>query len=89
MTLEKLRPFAKCPVCGGRLREKTVEKLLKGGKHVAVLQVQADVCQRCGERLYPMETVRWFEEIREKLAQGDVDGFQPVGRFYEVVRGLP
>ena len=89
MTSKQTRPSAKCPVCGGRLRQKAVEKLLKGGNHVAVLQVQADVCQHCGERLYSVETVRQFEDIRKKLEQGDVDSFQPVGRFYEVVRGLP
>ena len=30
-------PIEKCPVCGGELVEKDVEKLLKGGRHTAVL----------------------------------------------------
>ena len=81
--------MTKCPVCGGQLVEKTVEKLLRGGKHVAVLRVKAEVCHHCGERLYSVETVRRFEQIREKLEQGDVDSFLPVGRFFEVVREVP
>ena len=56
-----MKPFDKCPVCGGELVEKEVEKLLKGGIHTAVLKVHADVCLRCGERLYSAEIVSRFE----------------------------
>ena len=62
-----MKPFEKCPVCGGELVEKEVEKLLRGGSHTAVLKVRAEVCLRCGERLYSQETVRRFEEIKAKL----------------------
>lgn len=44
-----MKPFDKCPVCGGELIEKEVEKLLKGGVHTAVLRVRAEVCLQCGE----------------------------------------
>jgi predicted nucleotidyltransferase len=40
---------------------------IKGDVHTAVLKVRAEVCLRCGERLYTAETVRRFEEMREKL----------------------
>jgi YgiT-type zinc finger domain-containing protein len=50
-------PFNKCPACGGEMVEKDVEKLLRGGIHTAVLTVRAEVCLRCGERLYSQETV--------------------------------
>jgi YgiT-type zinc finger domain-containing protein len=52
----RMMPFVKCPVCGGELVEKKVEKLLRGGKNTAILEVDAEVCLRCGERLYPQET---------------------------------
>jgi len=45
-------PFEKCPVCGGDLVEKEVEKVLRGGVNTAVLKICAEVCLRCGERLY-------------------------------------
>ncbi|MCC9076735.1 YgiT-type zinc finger protein [Litorilinea aerophila] len=38
-----MKPFHKCPVCGGELVEKEVEKLLRGGKHTAVIKVRAEV----------------------------------------------
>ena len=58
-----MMPFDKCPVCGGELIEKNVEKLLRGGIHTAALTVRAEVCLNCGERLYTQETVRRFERF--------------------------
>ncbi|RME08016.1 MAG: YgiT-type zinc finger protein [Anaerolineae bacterium] len=80
-----MRPFEKCPVCGGELVEKDVEKLLKGGVHTAVITVSADVCLRCGERLYSAETVSRFEQIRQKLERQEVAEFQPLGQSFQVV----
>jgi YgiT-type zinc finger domain-containing protein len=81
---EEMKPFEKCPVCGGELVEKEVEKLLRGGVHTAILKVRAEVCLHCGERLYSQETVRRFEEIRAKLARQETAGFQPVGQSFQV-----
>lgn len=79
-----MTPFHKCPVCGGDLVEKEVEKLLRGGVHTAVFRVRADVCLHCGERLYAEETIRRFEQIRLKLKQQDVDSFMPLGQSFQV-----
>ena len=78
-------PFSECPVCGGEVVEKDVERLLRGGVHVAVVTVRAEVCLRCGERLYSKETIRHFEHIRAKLARQDVRDFQPLGQSFRVV----
>jgi YgiT-type zinc finger domain-containing protein len=80
-----MKPFSKCPVCGGEVVEKEVEKLLRGGVNVAVVEVMAEVCLHCGERLYAVETVRLFEQIRAKLARQDVEDFQPLGQSFQVV----
>jgi len=79
-----MKPFEKCPVCGGELVEKEVEKLLRGGVHIAVLTVRADVCLHCGERLYTTETVSRFEQIRQKLELQEVSEFQPLGNTFQV-----
>jgi len=78
------KPFGKCPGCGGEIVEKEVEKLLKGGIHTAVIKVRADVCLRCGERLYSVDTVRRFEQIRQKLERQEVAEFQPLGQSFQV-----
>ena len=79
-----MKPFEKCPVCGGELVEKEVEKLLRGGNNTAVLTVKAEVCLHCGERLYSQETVQKFEHIREKLAGEDTEEFQVLGKSFQV-----
>ncbi len=78
-------PFEKCPVCGGEIVEKEVEKLLRGGNHTAVVTVPAEVCLRCGERLYSKETISQFEQIRAKLMRHQVAEFQLVGQSFLVV----
>ena len=77
-------PFDKCPVCEGETAEKEVEKLLKGGTNTATLTVTAEVGLRCGERLYSQETIRRFEEIRRKLEREDTQGFEAIGRLFQV-----
>jgi len=86
VTLDKRfkEAFKTCPVCGGELVEKRVEKLLKGGTNTAAVEVDALVCPRCGERLYPEETVRRFEKIRNKLSRNETDDLTLVGNAHEV-----
>jgi len=78
-------PFTQCPICGGEMAEKKVEKLLRGGAHTAVVTVRAEVCLHCGERLYAEKTVRRFEQIRAKLERQEVGEFRPLGRSFQVV----
>lgn len=79
-----MMPFKKCPVCGGDLAEKSVEKVLRGGVNTAVFKVCAEVCMRCGERLYSQETVRRFEQIKSKLERQETGEFQAIGVSYQV-----
>lgn len=76
--------FEKCPICGGDVVEKEVEKLLKGGTNTATLTVKAEVCLRCGERLYSEETVQRFEEIRRKLEREETREFEAIGQLFHV-----
>ena len=77
-------PFRQRPVCGGEVVVKEVEKLLRGGVNTAVVRVRAEVCLRCGERLYSKETIGRFEQIRAKLARQDVGDFQLLGQSFQV-----
>ena len=82
---KEMMPFEKCSICGGELIEKEVEKLLRGGVHMAVLKVRAEVCLRCGERLYSADTVKRFEQIREKLVKQEVKDFKVLGQTFQVM----
>ncbi len=57
-----MKPFEKCPVCGGELENHLVEKQL--GQTKVSMTVNADVCRQCGELLYTEESIKSFEAVR-------------------------
>jgi len=73
-----------CHACGGQLFKKRVEKLLRGGVHIAMVKANAEVCQRCGEQIFTSTTIRHFEEIRGKLARQETAEFVPLGQSFQV-----
>ena len=80
-----MTPFEQCPVCGGdESSTGRYKKLLRGGRHAASITVPAEICLRCGERLYSVDVVKRFEEIRTKLERQDTEEFQPIGQAFEV-----
>lgn len=75
----------KCPRCGfDDVIEKNVDEVLRGGNDAAVVTVSANICLHCGERTYTSDTFYRFYAIRKKLASGQVEGFQTVGRYFRV-----
>lgn len=84
MDIEDVLNTNTCPVCGGEVVAKQTERLLRGGVHLATMTVSAEVCLRCGERLYVPDTIRLFEQIRQKLNAQDVEEFEPLGRAFHV-----
>ena len=79
-----MEPFEKCPVCGGKLENKHVEKLLRGSGNTMSMQVLAEVCSHCGERLYSEDMVMLFEDIRGKLRNQDFSHFKALGQSFTV-----
>jgi YgiT-type zinc finger domain-containing protein len=77
-------PFPKCPICGGEVVLKSVEKIVRGGDHTAILPLEAEVCLHCGERLYSAAQARSFEQVRDKLERQDLDDLRAVGRTFRV-----
>ena len=84
-----MKPFDKCPVCGGELERKQVEKLLSGGGNTAAMKVAAEVCLHCGEKLYSEDAVQSFAEIREKLRRREFSYFKTLGQSFTVAEGWP
>lgn len=84
-----MKPFEKCPVCGGDLETKLVEKLLRGGVDTLSLKVSADVCLHCGERLYAEDVVKSFEVIRGRLRNQEFDHFKTLGQSFTVDEDWP
>ena len=84
-----MKPFEKCPVCGGELETKQVEKLLRGGDNTVSMKVSAEVCLHCGERLYAEDVVRSFEEMRRKLQRQEFSHFRSLGQSFTVAEDWP
>lgn len=84
-----MKPFGKCPICGGELENKRVEKLLKGGGNTVSIKVAAEVCLRCGERLYAEDVVKSFEEICNKLRREEFSHFKTLGQSFTVEDDWP
>ena len=78
--------FEKCPVCGGEIIEKEIEKVIKGGNHTATLKVKAETCLHCGERLYAPDIIKKFEEVRNNLKSNNLKGLVEIGKALEVVK---
>lgn len=81
--------FERYPVCDGDLVLKEVEKLLRGGNHTAVLTVKAELCHRCGERLYSRETIERFAEGGQSSAGKTPTSFRPLARHSSCPRSGP
>lgn len=77
-----MMPFDKCPICGGEVVKKEVDKLLRGGNNTAVAHVEAEVCLRCGERLYSTGVIGKFDHIRYKLAHQQTKDFKLMGQAF-------
>lgn len=80
--MEEIVPV--CPICGGDVTIKEVEKIVKGGSNVAILKVKAGVCSKCGERVYSKETHDKIQKVRKELELGKTKDFEVVGRAYKV-----
>ncbi len=79
-----MKLFDKCPLCGGDVVEKEVDKLLKGNGNTAIVKVKAEVCLHCGERLYAPDVIAKFEDVRKRLKEGKIENFIEIGKSYQV-----
>jgi len=62
------KKLAKCIHCGiGKTSIKSVEKILSSNNNTAIVKVNAEVCDHCGEKFYEPETVRYLERIKKEL----------------------
>lgn len=84
-----MKPFEKCPACGYDLVSKQVEKLLSGGGNTVSLEVPAEVCLHCGDRLYAEDVVKSSEEIRGKLRTHEFSLLKGLGQSFTVDEGWP
>lgn len=75
--------LSKCPRCGGELEyDREVQHPVREGNDVALVRVHADVCTRCGERLFNPDMTERLARARQMLKTGGVH--KTVGRVYDL-----
>ena len=78
-------PNVKCPSCGSnRIELKNIIHTINGGNNTAMIDVQIETCQMCGEMLFTPDQVRKFEDIKSKLEHGITENFIPVGKNFRI-----
>lgn len=75
----------KCHSCEtGRLEIKSITHFINGGKNTAMIDIEAEACETCGEILFTPSQEKFFEEIKKKLEHGQTQDFIPIGTNYKV-----
>ena len=64
---------------GDDMQVATVREELTMGPDVVYVSIQIPVCRTCGERYYDRRTVRFLEEVAQKLKAGQAR-LQEVGK---------
>ena len=72
---------SKCPLCGGKIEEKEVDKIIRNGTDMIILNVNAGVCNQCGEKIFSKETHEKINKAREEVKIGIAE-LKPVRRTY-------
>jgi YgiT-type zinc finger domain-containing protein len=58
----------RCVVCNSEdIQKKKLEEEIRQGDNVILVPIETLVCSSCGERYYDRKTMRYLEEITEKI----------------------
>lgn len=69
-----------CVIChGDEIEVREVEEEIRIDSDIVHVPIQVPVCQTCGERYYDRQTMRYLEEVEQKLEEGGTELSQ-VGR---------
>lgn len=69
-----------CVICHGEeIKGADVREEIRIGNDIVYVPIRALVCQTCGERYYDRQTMRYLEQVEQKLKAGDVE-LHEVGR---------
>ncbi|MEK6682710.1 MAG: YgiT-type zinc finger protein [Nitrospirota bacterium] len=75
----------RCVVCKSEdIVKKSVEEEIKKDKDIIFIPIVTLVCQNCGERYFDRRTIRFLEEIEDKVKKSEVN-LKSVGKVLKVV----
>ncbi len=72
----------KCVVCNSEdIQKKELDEEIRQGGNVILVPIETLVCSSCGERYYDRKTMRYLEEITEKI-KSDKAELTQVGQVF-------
>jgi YgiT-type zinc finger domain-containing protein len=72
--VQKEKEAMKCIVChDDRIQKKMVTEEFSLGKDIVCCQVEAQVCQSCGERYYDRRAMRLLEDMERRVKEGSAE----------------
>ncbi|MDY6893024.1 MAG: YgiT-type zinc finger protein [Chloroflexota bacterium] len=75
----------KCVICNSPdIEKKVVEEEIHLGQDVVLVPVEVLVCLRCGERYYDRRTMKFLEEMEDKIVARQIT-LHPVGQVLKAV----
>ena len=75
----------KCVICkGDDIRLTKVKEEIQNEPDIVFVTIEVPVCRSCGERYYDLRTMRYLEEITQKLREKKID-LRQVGRVLEAI----
>ena len=61
-------PIMRCIICNSEdIQKKTVDEEIHHGNDVILVPIETLVCLSCGERYYDRRTMKYLEDITEKI----------------------
>ena len=75
-----------CVRCGERVSSKQIKEVLTVGGDALVVHTEARICEneRCEEGYLYSGQWEALDRIENRLKRGDMDGFEPLGNYYEI-----
>ena len=74
----------KCVLCGGNVKRKHVEEEIRVNHDFGMVNIDAEVCENCGERYFDEGVVDHLRSIKHSLVERKLKT-RKIGSVYEIV----
>ena len=74
----------KCLICHStNIQQMNVNEEIENKNNIITIPITIPVCKDCGERYYDRKTVRYLEDITEKIKENKIN-FKETGKVYKI-----
>jgi YgiT-type zinc finger domain-containing protein len=74
----------KCIIChNDNIEKSTVQEEFIHNNDIITIQIDIPICKNCGERYYDRKTVRYLEDIRNKIKNNELK-YKEIGKVLSI-----